>query len=73
MLANSLVCFLMWNMDIYTAASILMVSSARNVELVKNNCSEKEASPENNYVSGEKNLRLFLFCTLNIATDFSKY
>lgn len=73
MLANSLACFLMWNMDVYAAASILMVSSVRNVELVMNNCSEKEASRENNYASGEKILKVFLFCILNIGMDFSKY
>lgn len=73
MLANSLACFLMWNMDVYAAASILMVSSVRNVELVMNNCSKKEASRENNYASGEKILKVFLLCILNIGTDFSKY
>lgn len=73
MLANSLACFLMWNMDVYAAASISMVSSVRNVELVMNNCSKKEASRENNYASGEKILKVFLFCILNIGMDFSKY
>ena len=42
-------------------------------ELMEKDRSKKEASSESNAASGEETVKSFLFCELNIGTDFTKH